>query len=324
MAMPNARSYPFAVPAPSVITIGNFDGVHLGHQAILRAARAVGDEHGWPIRAVTFDPHPRAILRPDDRTPLLLPVDQRVQRLRDAGADDVVVLRPTHELLATEPEQFIQHLRREHDAAVFVEGYNFRFGKFRRGDVDLLRKVGGEQRFDVVVVDPQETALLNQHAARVSSSLVRWLLACGRVADAARCLGRPHELRARVVKGEQRGRSIGVPTINLSSDDLKSLCLPADGVYAATATLPGADAYPAAVSIGIKPTFGRRAHIVEAHLLDFEGDLYDKTVTLALHRWLRDQQPFPSVDDLKAQLHRDIIAVRRDDAHRQPPAAVSS
>lgn len=297
----------------SVITIGNFDGVHRGHRAMLVEARQLANELGCQLRAVTFDPHPRQVLTGSDATPRLMTLDQRVLTLQQAGADSVEVLRPTAELLGTEPEQFMQQMRDRFDARGFVEGHNFRFGKFRRGDVDLLREHGQAMGLRIVVVDPVTLTLENHHQAVVSSSLIRWLLEQGRVVDAALALGRPHALTGTVIRGEQRGRKLGFPTLNLDPAALGSVMLPADGVYAGTATVDGTSV-PAAISVGRKPTFGPHSRVVEAHLLEFDSDLYDQTVTLRFTRWLRDQQPFPSLDALRAQLQRDVAAVRNDPA----------
>ncbi len=292
-----------------VLTIGNFDGVHRGHQAILARAKALAEGHRASVRAITFDPHPASILRPDQTPPRLTDAPRRADLLRAAGADEVVILPPTPELLSQTPERFIQTLVRAQNPAAMVEGGDFRFGKGRAGDVNTLRELGARYGFEVEVVAPVEVALCDQLLAPVSSSLIRWLLRRGRVADAARALGRAYELSGKVVEGERRGRTIGVPTANLDPSIAVGRAIPGAGVYAGYA-LTGEQTHPAAISVGQKPTFQGRSLAIEAHLLDFSGELYGRPLTLRFTRWLRDQQAFPGVDALKAQLHRDIAQAR--------------
>jgi riboflavin kinase/FMN adenylyltransferase len=289
-----------------VITVGNFDGVHVGHRAILARAAEFARARQVPVKAVTFEPHPAAVLRPGHEPPRLSAADEKSQLLRGAGADEVVVLRPDAALLALSPLEFIGRLAAEHRPLAFVEGVDFRFGKARAGDVAMLDAFGRAQGFDTVIVPDAEVALSDHTLVAVSSSLIRWLLRHGRVADAARCLARAFALRGPVVKGDQRGRTIGVPTANLDPASFSRSAIPGDGVYAGDAQLPGGRTVPAAISVGLKPTFRHAARTVEAHLLGFTGDLYGQPITLRFHRWLRDQQPFPSLDALKAQLARDI------------------
>ncbi|MBL4702713.1 MAG: hypothetical protein JKX85_15825 [Phycisphaeraceae bacterium] len=187
-----------------------------------------------------------------------------------------------------------------------VEGDDFRFGKNRQGDIPLLAKLAKALHFQMQRVEPVEVLLHDQLITRVSSTLTRWLLDQGRVADVTRCLGHAYGLTATVIKGEQRGRTINVPTVNLDLDQLEGHALPANGVYGGYAVLENGDPYPAAISLGIKPTFNGKQQTLEAHLLNFEGDLYDSKVTLQFTHWIRHQQPFPSFADLRAQLVRDI------------------
>lgn len=305
---------------PSVLTIGNFDGVHAGHRAIIAKARAIADRREARVVAMTFEPHPAAVLRPDAVPPRLCGIDEKVQRLREAGADHVALLEPTAELLGLSPDRFIDRIVAEHHPIAFVEGDDFRFGKGRAGDVKHLEQLGKQHGFDVAVADEVDVTLANLHVAPVGSSLTRWLIGRGRVTDAARCLGRPYSLTATVARGEQRGRTIDIPTANLDPADLAGHILPADGVYAGTATLhdPGSsphDSFPAAISVGVKPTFGRKQLTIEAHLLDYRPDdpdaLYGSRITLAFDRWVRDQYPFPGLDALVAQLQRDLEIIRK-------------
>lgn len=294
-----------------IITIGVFDGVHLGHQAIVRQGAAIARERGLSLRALTFDPHPAAVLRPEATPPRLMALDDRMAALRETGADEVRVLEPTRELLALEPRAFAQWLVKEHAPAAVVEGHDFRFGRDRAGDMNMLRTLGDELGFDVTEVATQEFVTEDYLVAPARSSLARWLLGCGRVADAARCMGRMYAMRGRVIEGDKRGRTIGVPTANLDPVDLAEVMVPADGVYACLVDTPAHGQLPGAVSIGTKPTFGGQTLTVEAHLLDFDEDLYEKVITIRFARWLRGQQPFPGIEALGRQLARDVSRTRR-------------
>lgn len=302
--------------APSIITIGNFDGVHRGHQAIIHRAQAMADARGLVderVVAVTFDPFPADVLWPENAAPRLTSIDQRVDALKHAGACDVVVLKPTPELLGMSAEAFIRWLIDTHDAVGFVEGVDFAFGHKRSGNMQMLAQMGERDGFAVAALPRVETRLSDQQMAPISSSLIRWLIGRGRVEDAATCMGRSFEIVAQVVKGEQRGRTIGVPTINLDPNAYAHHIVPTDGVYAGHAKLDGDPTpIPAAISVGLKPTFGHDQLTIEAHLVGFQSDnpdaLYGQTVCLAFDRWLRDQYPFPGVDALKQQLQRDIQA----------------
>lgn len=318
-------------PAPSrtVVTIGVFDGVHVGHRAILRHAREVaaasasgaGASGVARVIAITFDRHPQSILRPSSQPPRLLATDEKVRRLRAAGADEVVVLGPTPELLEQSAEDFIGNLVEQHRPLAIIEGEDFRFGKGRRGDPAMLHALGERLGFEAIVRRKLEVTLTNQLVVPVSSSVIRWLVGHGRVVDAARCLGEPFSLTARVVKGDGQARTLGVPTANLDPADYADFILPADGVYAGLASLPGTDTsvplHPAAISIGTKPTFAGRALTLEAHLLDYTppkdafDSLYGQTVTLRFTHWLRDQYAYPSLDPLLAQLKLDVAQTRR-------------
>lgn len=297
--------------APSIITIGNFDGVHLGHQAILDAAREIAVANDAGVLAMTFDPVPIAVLRPGECPPHLGTIDQRIAALKQAGADDVVVLKPTKELLSHEAPHFIAQLIEQHNAVGFVEGEDFRFGAKRSGDMTILAEMGQQQGFAVKALPRVETPLSDHSVAPISSSLIRWLVGRGRVEDASACMGRHFELQGQIVQGEQRGRTIGVPTANLDGQSWHGLIVPMDGVYAGTVAL-GQDntPHPAAISVGVKPTFGQDQLNIEAHLIDYKTEhpdaLYGQKATFRFAHWVRDQYPFPGVDALTKQLHRDI------------------
>ncbi|MEM6334480.1 MAG: riboflavin biosynthesis protein RibF [Planctomycetota bacterium] len=322
---------------PSALTLGNFDGVHLGHRALLhRCAQLAAADPKAPLEvvAVTFDPPPAAILRPDALPPRLLTLADRIARLEEAGADRVVVLEATSDLLAQSPEQFIAALVADHAPRHLVTGPDFRFGHQRAGDAATLAALGPTHGFTAHTVDPVTVDLSQGLAAPCRSSLVRTLVGQARLDDAARCLTQPFALTAQVVQGDQRGRTIGFPTANLDHDALAPFMLPPNGVYAATAALPDSSlstansSFPAAVSIGPKPTFQGTHVTVEAHLIDppeqlipHPDALYGQPITLAFHRYLRDQQRFPGLDALVAQLHRDVAQARDALRDTQPQLA---
>ncbi|MEM6553565.1 MAG: riboflavin kinase [Planctomycetota bacterium] len=293
----------------SILTIGNFDGVHRGHRALIDHAKSLAGQYNDrpDVVALTFDPPPAALLKPDGLPPQLCTLDLRRQRLLNAGADRVEVLPVTPELLALPPEGFIDRLVQQYAPVAFVEGKNFHFGKARAGDMAWLADYGKTRGFTAHTVPPVTTELHDQHALPVSSSLCRWLIGRGRVADAAACLGDDPVLEAAVVQGEQRGRQLGIPTANLDPHELDRRIVPTDGVYAGWAQIDNARRLPAAISIGVKPTFGVKQLTVEAHLPTYAGpEFYGSRLTLGFARWLRDQYPFPSLNALTDQLHRDI------------------
>lgn len=295
---------------PCVMTIGVYDAIHLGHTAILTTARKLADQAGAQLVVLAFDPHPAAVLRPGTQPPRLTSSDQKRELLLTAGADRVEVLTPSKDLFAQTPAEFIENLVKTYHPLAIVEGSNFCFGRQRSGTIDTLRELGQQHGFEVHVQPQAQVMLTDQLQVPVSSSLVRWLVGCGRMADVSRCLDRFYTLSGPVIKGEQRGRTINVPTVNLDLSACTDKLVPADGVYAGQAQLPDGSTYTAAISVGTKPTFDQNLLTVEAHLLDFQGDLYGQTVTLGFARWLRDQQPFPGIDALKAQLGRDIAQTR--------------
>jgi riboflavin kinase/FMN adenylyltransferase len=296
-----------------VLSLGNFDGPHLGHAEIIRRARALADAEGAAVAAVTFDPSPIRLLRPGQEPPQIATVAERVDQLRVWGCDRVEVVEPTPDLLRQDAESFVADLVQRYRPIAIVEGPDFRFGHQRRGDMQLLEDLGDRHGFRAITVPRVSAVLHNLQQVPVSSSMVRWLVGRGRVADAAACLGRRFALAGPIVQGEQRGRQIQVPTANLDGAALRGRIVPADGVYAGSASWRQAGRKldkPAAISVGHKPTFGRKTLTVEAHLLDFAGDLYGRNIRLDFVRWLRGQHPFPGIEALREQLQRDIAATR--------------
>lgn len=283
----------------SVVTVGSFDGVHLGHQAVLaeiaRRARAAAQQS----ILVTFEPHPLEIVNPQAAPPLLTPGDERLEILAETALDRVHVLRFDRRLAGLAPEQFVREVLLGRCAMrELVIGHDHGFGRGRSGDVETLRTLGASLGFAVDVVDPVDSG--HQH---VSSSRIRRAVAGGDLAAAGRLLGRPYRVNGTVGRGEQRGRQLGVPTINLAGVSPRKL-LPPDGVYAVwVETRRGR--YAGVMNQGGKPTFqdGRRS--LEAHLLGFEGDLYGEPVRIEWVERIRDVRRFPSVDALRAQLLQD-------------------
>ncbi len=285
-----------------VLTIGNFDGVHVGHRRILLRARELAGRDA-PVVALTFDPPPDLVLRPSDKPQRLTTLAERRRLLLHAGADHVVTAAATAELLALESEAFIREVIEDRFAPRgMVEGPDFHFGRGRGGSVDTLRCRG----FDVRVVEPVAVDLPDGRQI-VSSTLIRRLLLAGGVEDAARCLDRLYTLQGRVVGGRGVGRVLEFPTANL---DPREQVVPADGVYAGWAAV-GTEMHAAAISIGDKPTFhGEGGRAVEAFLLGAAGNYYGREMTLSFARRLRDQERFPGVGALKAQIARDVENVR--------------
>ncbi|KAA0216452.1 MAG: bifunctional riboflavin kinase/FAD synthetase [Leptolyngbya sp. PLA3] len=295
------------MPQPTAVSIGNFDGVHLGHVALMRAARGQVGPDGRVV-AIAFDPHPASVLPGRTAPPPLTTFDRRAALLRQAGADEVVRLEPTLDVLRLHPENFLALVVERFSPGVFVEGQDFRFGRNRFGDITLLQAAGDVMGFSVLTVPSVDVELTDQTIVRASSTLARWLLNHGRIEDVAAVLGRPLRLKGPVQPGDQRGRTIGFPTANVGV----TTALPGDGVYAARATLPDGSSRPAAVNIGRRPTFDNTRHLVEACLLDdrarpapLDVGLYDWTLELDLLAWLRDQVRFPSLEALTGQLERD-------------------
>tara|TARA_R110000737_G_scaffold2923_13_gene9563 strand:- start:58785 stop:59738 length:954 start_codon:yes stop_codon:yes gene_type:complete len=297
---------------PIALTIGNYDGVHLGHQMLIERARKHAGV-GGRVLVLCFHPHPLSILAPDRAPAQIDPFEVRKARLLAAGADEVIQLAPTPELLAQDPESFLDELIDQYQPAIIVEGHDFHFGKRRTGTPELLSKHCDLRGISTDILGPVKITLTDQSLVTASSSLIRWLLEHGRVRDATYALGRPHELTGTVVQGQQLGRTINIPTINL---DTKSL-LPSDGVYAGIARFTHnnqAHQTLAAINVGSRPTVQGTTRRAEAHLINNDGtswsppaDLpdYNWNCTLKLIGWVRDQVKFGSLDTLKQQIRRD-------------------
>ena len=295
---------------PSVVTIGVFDGVHRGHQAVVRRAAEIAAGLGRPVVVVTFDPHPDDVVRPGSHPPLLCSARRRAELLAGLGVDAVCVLPFTRELSQLGPDEFVRAVLvdRLHAARVVV-GEDFRFGYRAAGDVALLAELG--EKYDFTA---EGVPLLADDGVRISSSGIRAQLAAGDVIGAERDLGRPHRVEGVVVRGHQRGRALGFPTANLET--VPHTAIPADGIYAGWLISldpagHGLERWPAAISVGTNPTFEGAERSVEAYALDRDDlDLYGVHVAVDFIARMRGMVRFDSVDDLIAQMHRDAQEAR--------------
>lgn len=284
------------------IAIGNFDGVHTGHAVLLDALRELSAEQGTQAVAVTFDPHPIAILRPEFTPPILTTVEDRVELLRAAGVDSVIVLPVTMSLLEMTAAEFFQSVIVEtFHAKGVVEGPNFRFGRDRNGDTQMLQGFCEAASIPCRIVSPVEL-----NGQLISSSRIRELLCTRSLRQATELLGHPYRLTGVVRRGAGRGAGLGFPTANLAE---VATLLPAHGVYAGYTMLNGRR-YPVAVSVGPNPTFGEHREKVECHIDGFSGDLYDKVLKVDLLSEIRPLQSFDSIEMLIKQIRQDVEMTR--------------
>ena len=287
-----------------VLALGNFDGLHRGHMKIIDRVRRRAGERGGTPAAMTFDPHPPRVVRPDKAPPLLMTKAQRIEALGRSGMQGVAVMRFTEEVSRWEPEVFVRTVLVEwlHVVEVWV-GANFLFGHARGGNYSVLRSLGARYGFRAEKIDP-----VRYKDFVVSSTRVRRLIAEGRVDEAGALLGHHYFIDGTIVRGAGRGRQIGVPTANLQT---QNELVPPTGVYATTVTLDGV-VRPAVTNIGYRPTFGDAdAPVIESHVFDFDRDLYDRELRLSFVQRLRDERAFPDVDALRAQIDADCRSARR-------------
>ena len=281
------------------LTIGSFDGVHRGHQEIVKQLTAGAHQQGAPAVVLTFYPHPIAVLRGANGPFYLTSPEERAKMLGELGVDIVITLPFTRELAATPAREFIAELRQHIKFHSLWVGYDFTLGKGREGNVTMLQQFGDEFGYDLKVLRP---VIAGEEP--ISSTRIRSALASGDVTHTAEWLGRSYSVFGQVITGEGRGRSIGIPTANL--DIWPEKILPAFGVYACRATV-GNQTFKAATNLGVRPTFkGNTAPSVEAHLLDFSGDLYGQVIQLEFITRLRGEQKFTNIQALIEQIHRDI------------------
>ena len=297
-------------PGGSVITIGAYDGVHLGHRLVIGEVMRLAAERGLASVVVTFDRHPASVVRPESAPRLITDLDQKLELLASTEVDATVLVHFDEEASREGPRQFIERvLVKCVGARAVIVGEDFHFGRQRSGNVALLHEVGAELGFTVIGV-PLAERVDNVHEP-VSSTAIRRALAGGDVDVAQRMLGRAFEARGVVVLGDQRGRLLGFPTANVEIPN--EICLPADGVYAAWYERPNGDVFPCAVNLGRRPTFYEHADhsLLEAHLLDFQGDLYGERAKVRFHEFLRSERKFDGIESIKRQLELDVLSARR-------------
>ncbi len=303
-----------AAEGPSAVTIGAYDGVHLGHQAVIGRVRKLAADRGLPTTVVTFDRHPAMVVRPETAPRLLCDLDQKLELLEATGVERTVVIRFDAERARESATAFVEEVLVETlRTRLVVVGEDFHFGADRAGDVDLLRRLGDPLGFEVVgmdLVDERGVPVGSPDDERVSSTGIRRRLSRGDVAGAAAWLGRPHEVRGVVSEGDRRGRTLGFPTANVSVPG--AIMLPADGIYAGFFERRDGSVHPTAMSLGRRPTFYQQAHasLLECHLLDFDADLYDERVKVRFVERLRGEKRFESEAALIEQMHADVAATR--------------
>ena len=289
---------------PAVLTLGVFDGLHLGHQLIIGRVVERARQLGAVPTVVTFDPHPRAVLHPASAPPLLQTLDQKVEAFGVLGVEQAIVVRFTPEFARVRAEEFLRDVVHERlQAREVYLGRGFAFGRGREGDIDLLRRVSGKLGFYA-----DEVPEVRLRGQRISSSRIRELLAAGRVNLARRMLGRPYGVEGRVVRGHERGRTIGFPTANLRP---ANRVIPRGGVYV-TATLIGGEWRRSVTNVGVRPTFEKEAEpSVETFVMHWGGDLYGDVLRVRFLHRLRDERRFAGIEELKRQIHADADRARK-------------
>ena len=281
-----------------VVALGNFDGVHLGHQTILRTAIERAHTAGGSALAVTFEPLPAKVLNPDRAPRLILTPEDKHELLRSFGVHGVIVLAFSRELSMLSPEDFVrEYLCRRIGTRMVVVGHNVSFGHMRAGNAEVMRRLGRELGFETTVVGPIE-----RDGIAVSSTQIREMIAAGDMKRTAILLGRPHFLRGPVVHGRERGRTMGFPTANIQS---RTECLPPDGVYA-TRVVMEEGSYSSITNIGMRPTFGEPERTIEAHIFEFNRDIYGRDIKLEIAERIRPERKFESAQALAAQIASDL------------------
>ena len=297
-------------PQRSVLTIGAYDGVHRGHQAIIAEVRRLAESLDARSVVVTFDRHPASVVRPESAPKLLTDLDQKLELLAATGVDATVLVHFDEQQAGESPESFAERvLVGCLGAQRIVVGEDFHFGHGRTGNVSLLREIGRRRDFEV---EPLELLGRTDGVAEpISSTAIRRAMAGGQVELATALLGRPFQARGSVVQGDQRGRLLGFPTANVEVPNV--VCLPADGVYAGWYLRPDGDRHPCAINLGRRPTFYEHADhsLLEAHLIDFSGDLYGEHARVEFTHFLRSERKFDGIDALVGQLKQDIEHARQ-------------
>jgi len=292
----------------TAVSVGAYDGIHAGHRTVFNTLSSLAADRGLATGVVTFDQHPAAVLRPQNAPLLLTDHEQRIDLFTEIGIDYLYLLQFNQERAGTSDREFVADVLVDRmNTKLIVVGSNFHFGKARSGSVDSLRELGDEMGFEVIGLD-----LFSEDDAvePVSSTAIRRALAGGDIAAANAMLGRRYEVRGEVVKGDQRGRTIGFPTANIMYTEGQAW--PAQGVYAAWVSLPGGQRLPAAVNIGMRPTFHQHAEqpLLEAHLIDFDQDLYGQHLRVEFVDFLRSERRFAGIDEISEQLKKDVDNAR--------------
>jgi len=288
-------------PQETILAIGVFDGVHAGHRYLLEKLQQRAAEQNLLSGVVTFNPHPQSVLQPHNQLPWLSSLEDRVEALQELGISIVAVLTFTRRVARLSAREFMSSIKQHLKMRGIMVGPDFALGRGQEGNISMLRSLGRDMNFSVEAVP-----LYRMDEEVVSSTLIRQALVQGDMTKVERLMGRHFHLRGKVVTSDKRGRVLGFPTANLSL--MPQQALPGNGIYATIAHVDGRQ-YPSATSIGIRPTFGEGERRVETHLLDYEGDLYNKEIRVEFVRRLRDEQRFSSSEELKAQIEQDVRAV---------------
>jgi riboflavin kinase/FMN adenylyltransferase len=288
----------FSPKRGTLLTIGVFDGVHLGHRHLMAKLTELARKQGLQSGVITFSQNPKEVLAPKSQLPFLTDIERRIELIKDEGVNEVIPLTFTPELAALSPKEFLSPLKKRLNMKGLVVGPDFALGKNREGNTDVLRQLGQEMGFSLTVVPP-----LKIDDEVVSSTAIRQALAEGDMRRAQKLMGRPFRLHGRVVRGDKRGVELGFPTANL---EIKAeQALPVDGVYTSRVFIDS-QAYPAMTNIGTNPTFGGDKRLVEVYLLDYRGDLYERELAVEIIERLRGEIKFESPEELKKQIAEDV------------------
>lgn len=302
MEILNFNRVPQGFLRASSVTIGNFDGVHIGHRAIIKQVMEYASDHSLPSVVITFDPHPREVIYKGQEVPAIVTFTERARLIEELGVDYLIKVDFTPGFASQEAEWFVEEVVSKLAPRLVVVGHDFRFGKGRRGDAELLEHVG--RRFGFSVVSVPAIKVLGKP---VSSTRIRGLVQAGEMSRAHLLLGTPFNIRGKVIHGHGRGKDVGFATANLSWENR---LIPPEGVYAAVACWDD-NRCPAVVNIGANPTFGDRAVSIEAHIMGFSGDLYEQEMRLALYQRIRGEIKFDSARQLALQIEQDVEKTRR-------------
>jgi riboflavin kinase/FMN adenylyltransferase len=286
----------------TIATIGNFDGVHIGHQELIKLAVKKGKEKNLRTMAITFDPHPIKCIKPGDHPPIITPLEQKIELLKSSGIDDILVIEFSKEFASLTACEFTEDiLVKILKVKAVVVGKDYMFGKNRKGNIDLLKEFGKKHDFEVFVPE-----FVKFSEKRISSTLIRKSVMNGKLDEAKKMLGRYYQIRGTVVHGRNRGNTIGFPTANLELID--ELC-PKTGVYAVIPEIDGVK-YKGVANIGYSPTFGDHKFTVEVHFMDFNEDLYGRKIKVSFIQRLRGEKKFSGIEELSAQISKDVLQAK--------------